>query len=63
MPNATIPFRRRVTEFGPSRLTSYLGRRIYLASRLSASLTLLAMSFGYGVVQLDVTIVNTALDA
>jgi MFS transporter, DHA2 family, methylenomycin A resistance protein len=29
---------------------------------LSASLTLLAMSLGYGVVQLDVTIVNTALD-
>src|ERR1700734_1110393 len=28
---------------------------------LSASLTLLAMSLGYGVVQLDVTIVNTAL--
>jgi MFS transporter, DHA2 family, methylenomycin A resistance protein len=28
----------------------------------SASLTLLAMSLGYGVVQLDVTIVNTALD-
>src|SRR6185312_6766636 len=30
-------------------------------SRLSASLTLAAMSLGYGVVQLDVTIVNTAL--
>src|SRR6202046_5353157 len=29
---------------------------------LSASLTLSAMSLGYGVVQLDVTIVNTALD-
>lgn len=29
---------------------------------LPASLTLLAMSLGYGVVQLDVTIVNTALD-
>jgi MFS transporter, DHA2 family, methylenomycin A resistance protein len=29
---------------------------------LSSSLTLLAMSLGYGVVQLDVTIVNTALD-
>src|SRR5512135_2073729 len=28
----------------------------------SASPTLLAMSLGYGVVQLDVTIVNTALD-
>jgi DHA2 family methylenomycin A resistance protein-like MFS transporter len=32
------------------------------ARGLSASLTLLAMSLGYGVVQLDVTIVNTALD-
>src|SRR5215475_3331740 len=29
--------------------------------RLAASLTLAAMSLGYGVVQLDVTIVNTAL--
>src|SRR5262245_64953885 len=32
-------------------------------SRLAASLTLAAMSLGYGVVQLDVTIVNTALHA
>src|ERR1700742_2190218 len=32
-------------------------------SRLDASLTLAAMSLGYGVVQLDVTIVNTALDS
>src|ERR1700733_5775084 len=31
-------------------------------SGLSASLKLFAMSLGYGVVQLDVTIVNTALD-
>src|SRR5579863_6071824 len=31
------------------------------AASLSRSLTLLAMSLGYGVVQLDVTIVNTAL--
>jgi MFS transporter, DHA2 family, methylenomycin A resistance protein len=31
------------------------------ASRLATSLTLAAMSLGYGVVQLDVTIVNTAL--
>ncbi|MBR0821888.1 MFS transporter [Bradyrhizobium liaoningense] len=31
-------------------------------SRLATSLTLAAMSLGYGVVQLDVTIVNTALD-
>src|SRR6266436_2087708 len=32
-------------------------------SDLSTSLTLAAMSLGYGVVQLDVTIVNTALDS
>ncbi|MDT4740829.1 MFS transporter [Bradyrhizobium sp. WYCCWR 12699] len=32
-------------------------------SALATSLTLAAMSLGYGVVQLDVTIVNTALDA
>ncbi|RXH30128.1 MFS transporter [Bradyrhizobium nanningense] len=33
------------------------------SSSLATSLTLAAMSLGYGVVQLDVTIVNTALDA
>src|SRR5260370_107519 len=32
-------------------------------SNLSTSLTLAAMSLGYGVVQLDVTIVNTALNS
>jgi MFS transporter, DHA2 family, methylenomycin A resistance protein len=32
-------------------------------TNLSTSLTLAAMSLGYGVVQLDVTIVNTALDS
>src|SRR5438270_5470794 len=32
-------------------------------STVATSLTLAAMSLGYGVVQLDVTIVNTALDA
>src|ERR1700761_9450136 len=32
-------------------------------SQLAASLTLAAISLGYGVVQLDVTIVNTALDS
>jgi len=32
-------------------------------SRLAASLTLAAMSLGYGIVQLDLTIVNTALHA
>jgi MFS transporter, DHA2 family, methylenomycin A resistance protein len=38
-------------------------RRGRLRSRLSSSLTLAAMSLGYGVVQLDVTIVNTALSS
>lgn len=33
------------------------------SSKLSKSLTLAAMSLGYGVVQLDVTIVNTALNS
>ena len=32
-------------------------------SKLAACLTLAAMSLGYGVVQLDVTIVNTALNS
>jgi MFS transporter, DHA2 family, methylenomycin A resistance protein len=32
-------------------------------SRLAKPLTLAAMSLGYGVVQLDVTIVNTALNS
>src|SRR5262249_38678004 len=34
-----------------------------VSSRLTALLTLAAMSLGYGVVQLDVTIVNTALSS
>src|SRR5256886_5933557 len=39
------------------------GSAIGTKSKLAASLTLAAMSLGYGVVQLDVTIVNTALHA
>ena len=39
------------------------GTRAAPRSRVAASLTLAAMSLGYGVVQLDVTIVNTALHA
>jgi MFS transporter, DHA2 family, methylenomycin A resistance protein len=38
-------------------------RHIKVESRLAKPLTLAAMSLGYGVVQLDVTIVNTALDS
>jgi DHA2 family methylenomycin A resistance protein-like MFS transporter len=37
--------------------------RTAIGSRLATSLTLAAMSLGYGVVQLDVTIVNTALNS
>ena len=36
---------------------------LQVKSRLAGSLTLAAMSLGYGVVQFDVTIVNTALHA
>ncbi len=39
------------------------GARSAAAYDPSSSLTLLAMSLGYGVVQLDVTIVNTALES
>jgi DHA2 family methylenomycin A resistance protein-like MFS transporter len=42
---------------------SYTATKAQQRSRLASSLTLAAMSLGYGVVQLDVTIVNTALDA
>src|SRR4030081_297543 len=38
-------------------------QRRSVPTRLSTSLTLAAMSLGYGVVQLDVTIVNTALNS
>src|SRR4030081_1355248 len=38
-------------------------QRRSVRSDLSTSLTLAAMSLGYGVVQLDVTIVNTALNS
>jgi MFS transporter, DHA2 family, methylenomycin A resistance protein len=47
----------REEEFSAERLSEQQPARGW-----SASLTLLAMSLGYGVVQLDVTIVNTALD-
>src|SRR6201991_103053 len=44
-------------------LQSYASEPARDRSRLSSVLTLAAMSLGYGVVQLDVTIVNTALDS
>ena len=40
-----------------------MSQRSAAQARLATSLTLAAMSLGYGVVQLDVTIVNTALSA
>jgi MFS transporter, DHA2 family, methylenomycin A resistance protein len=43
--------------------TAASGRKTVTGSMLSTSLTLAAMSLGYGVVQLDVTIVNTALNS
>ena len=42
---------------------SYASEPARAHSRLSSVLTLAAMSLGYGVVQLDVTIVNTALSS
>ena len=61
MPNAAIQFRPVPVATGASSARkSHPEQQPSLG--LSASLTLLAMSLGYGVVQLDVTIVNTALD-
>src|ERR1700726_752788 len=51
LPNAAAPRSAKIPAGDPVR------------SNLSTSLTLAAMSLGYGVVQLDVTIVNTALNA
>ena len=43
--------------------TAFPGETKSVRSNLATSLTLAAMSLGYGVVQLDVTIVNTALNS
>jgi MFS transporter, DHA2 family, methylenomycin A resistance protein len=51
MPSAALKFHAIQSEAKP------------VPSKLSTSLTLAAMSLGYGVVQLDVTIVNTALSS
>jgi DHA2 family methylenomycin A resistance protein-like MFS transporter len=51
LPNAAAPRSAENPAGNPAR------------SNLSTSLTLAAMSLGYGVVQLDVTIVNTALNS
>src|SRR4051794_36318086 len=47
----------------PDTVTQSAAETRSVPSRLAASLTLAAMSLGYGVVQLDVTIVNTALNS
>src|SRR5579871_5131818 len=57
MQTNTLKFQNGVHERTPERSGSAP------RSRLATSLTLAAMSLGYGVVQLDVTIVNTALNS
>ena len=59
MHNASLKFRTVSQENAPLPAQSSPSRPS--PSRFAASLTLAAMSLGYGVVQLDVTIVNTAL--
>src|ERR1041384_7012216 len=49
----------RSASWQPSSATAAARR----SSRLATSLTLAGMSLGYGVVQLDLTVVNTALHA
>src|ERR1700757_2906053 len=55
---------QRIPSLSAERATAHWhsGRR-KSSSNLSASLMLAAMSLGFGVVQLDVTIVNTALNS
>src|SRR3981189_2073651 len=56
MPSASLKFQPVPDPNAFSRAEPKAG-----PSKLATSLTLAAMSLGYGVVQLDVTIVNTAL--
>ncbi len=58
MPTASVKFQSMADAHASSRLETKSA-----PSKLASSLTLAAMSLGYGVVQLDVTIVNTALNA
>jgi DHA2 family methylenomycin A resistance protein-like MFS transporter len=58
MPNASLKFQSSPTDVLRPGLNAGSAR-----SRLATPLTLAAMSLGFGVVQLDVTIVNTALNA
>src|SRR6201985_2969021 len=55
MPNASLDLSAARMQSGSVRETPQ--------AKFSTSLTLAAMSLGYGVVQLDVTIVNTALNS
>jgi len=59
MHNASLKF--RTVSQGNAPLPAQSSPSRPSPSRFAASLTLAAMSLGYGVVQLDVTIVNTAL--
>jgi MFS transporter, DHA2 family, methylenomycin A resistance protein len=64
MPGTSLKFRSLNTS--PSTSVANINSRHApksAPSNLSTSLTLAAMSLGYGVVQLDVTIVNTALNS
>jgi DHA2 family methylenomycin A resistance protein-like MFS transporter len=59
MQNAPLSSRRIPESFSPTSAE----KSAPVGSSVATALTLAAMSLGYGVVQLDVTIVNTALDS
>ncbi len=63
MPNASVKFAPSKIQLMTDARTSPRPETRSAQSKLASSLTLAAMSLGYGVVQLDVTIVNTALNA
>src|ERR1700676_1260385 len=61
MPMTSLQFQPLPNAAAPRSAKNPAGDRA--RSSLATSLTLAAMSLGYGVVQLDVTIVNTALNS
>src|SRR6201985_1718295 len=64
LPGSEVIIPSKAPEFHSGSVPAGSGRGSKSSqSSLSTSLTLAAMSLGYGVVQLDVTIVNTALDS
>jgi MFS transporter, DHA2 family, methylenomycin A resistance protein len=63
MPNASLKFASVKLQSMMDAHTPSRRETRSTPSKLASSLTLAAMSLGYGVVQLDVTIVNTALNA